>query len=214
MTDHHAVDGVLARAKPAEDLEFVGLEIGKRPRESGELMVGVTRGRGVAREVLSTGEDSRGVESGIKDPCLFDDLVGGCSITATTKGVVGLLVEGDVEDGAEIEIETENPKELSGQFAMAGDEFRIALVAELAGIRRLVAEEFQSGDAASFLVDRDDRFNVAEFPEAVGKCTELGGGLDVSSKEDESSRLDPPDEVLVGRVDLAAGNAEEQKLTG
>ena len=97
---------------------------------------------------------------------------------------------------------------------MAGDEFGIALVAELAGIRRLVAEEFQSGDATSFLVDRNDRFNVAEFPEAVGECTELGGGLDVSSKEDESSRLDPPDEVLIGRVDFGAGNAEEQKLTG
>jgi len=214
MTDHHAVDGVLAHAKPAEDLEFVSLEIGKRSRESGELMMGVTRGRGVAREVLSTGEDSRGAERGIKDPSLFDDLVGGRSVTASTKGVVGFLVEGDVEDGAEVEVETENPKELSGQFAMAGDELRIALVAELAGIRRLVAEEFQSGDAASFLVDRDDRFNVAEFPEAVGECSELGGGLNVSSKEDESSRLDPPDELLVGRVDLGAGNAEEQKLTG
>jgi hypothetical protein len=177
-------------------------------------MVGVACGRGVAREVLSTGEDSRGAESGIKDSRLLDDLVGSRSVTASTKGVVGFLVEGDIKDGAEVEVETENPKELSGQFAMAGDEFGIALVAELAGIRRLVAEEFQSGDAASFLVDRNDRFNVAEFPEAVGECTELGGGLDVSSKEDESSRLDPPDEVLIGRVDFGAGNAEEQKLTG
>ena len=126
-------------------------------------MVGIACGRGVAREVLSTGEDSRGAESGIKDSRLLDDLVGSRSVTASTKGVVGFLVEGDIKDGAEVEVETENPKELSGQFAMAGDEFGIALVAELAGIRRLVAEEFQSGDAASFLVDRNDRFNVAEF---------------------------------------------------
>ena len=111
-------------------------------------MVGVTCGRGVAREVLSTGEDSRGAERGIKDPRLLDDLVGGCSVTASTKGVVGFLVEGDIEDGAEVEVETENPQELSGQFAMAGDEFRVPLVSELAGIWRLVAEEFQSGDAS------------------------------------------------------------------
>ena len=100
MTDHHAVDGVLARAKPAEDLEFVGLEIGKRPREGGELMVGVACGRGVAREVLSTGEHSRGAERGIKYPGLLDDLVGGRSVTASTKGVVGFLVEGDIEAAA------------------------------------------------------------------------------------------------------------------
>ena len=68
-------------------------------------------------------------------------------------------------------------------------------------------EKLKAGNAAALLVDRDDRHDLAEFAEAVGEGTELGGALDVASEEDEAARLDPADEVGVGLVDFVAGDA-------
>jgi hypothetical protein len=89
---------------------------------------------------------------------------------------------------------------------VAGDEFQIPLVAELAGIRGLVPKELQAGDASPFLIDRDDRLDVAEFAESVGQGAKLGRCLDVATEEDEASRLDAPDEICIGLVNLVTGD--------
>ena len=177
-------------------------------------MVGVARRRGVARKVFSAGEDAGSAQRRVEDAGILHDLLGGRSIAPAPERIVRLFVEGDVEDGAEIEIETENPQELSGQFAVAGDEFRITLLAELSCVRRFVAKELEAGDTPPFLIDRDDWLDVAEFTESVCQSTQLDRGADVPAEEYESTGLYPADEVLVRRVDLGAGNAEEQKLTG
>ena len=96
---------------------------------------------------------------------------------------------------------------------MAGNEFKASLLAELAGIRGFVAEKLEAGDPAPFLIDGDDRFDLASFTQAVGEGAELGGGLDVPAEKDESPGLDASDEIGIGLVDLITGDAEEQKLT-
>ena len=97
---------------------------------------------------------------------------------------------------------------------MAGNEFKISLVPELAGIGRLVPEKLEPGDASSFLVDGDDWLDVAEFPESIRESSELVGGLDIASEQNESSGLNPADEVGVGIIDFHSRNTKEQKLTG
>lgn len=44
---------------------------------------------------------------------------------------------------------------------MAADEVDVVFLAELLGVGRFVADEFEAADASPFLVDGDDRFVVA-----------------------------------------------------
>jgi hypothetical protein len=92
------------------------------------------------------------------------------------------------------------------QLSVTGDEFQITLVAELAGVGGLVPEELEAGDASTLLVDRDDRLDVADITESVGQGAKLGRCLDVASEEDEASRLDAPDEIGIGLVNLVTGD--------
>jgi hypothetical protein len=154
------------------------------------------------------------LEGLVEDAGHGDDLIGCRAVAAAAEGVVGLIIEGNVEDRAEIEIEAEDPKELSGQLSMAGDEFEISLVAELAGVGRLVAEELETRYTASFLVDGDDRLDIAEFPETVCETTELIGCFYITAEEDESSRLNPAYEIGIGIINFHAWHTKEQKLTG
>lgn len=97
---------------------------------------------------------------------------------------------------------------------MAAYEFKIPAVAKLLGIGRFVADEFEAGDAAAFLVDGDDGFDIAEAAEVVDKLSELVGGLDVSAEENESSGLDVAKELGCCGIEFGAGNADEDELTG
>ncbi len=173
----------------------------------------ITGSRGVSGEVLAAGEDAGRLESLVEDPCHGDDLIGRRAIAAAAEGVVGLIIEGNVEDRAEVEIETEDPQKLSCNLPMTGDELEISLVAELAGVGRLVAEKLETRNPSTLLVDGDDRLDIAEFPEAVGETTKLIGRLDIAAKENKSSWLNPADEVGIGIIDFHAGHTKEQKLT-
>jgi hypothetical protein len=97
---------------------------------------------------------------------------------------------------------------------MAGNEFKISLVPELAGIGRFVPQELEPGDTASLLVDGDDWLDVAEFPKSIRESAELFRRLDIAAKQDKPSRLNPTDKVCIGIIDFDPRNTEEQKLTG
>ena len=50
---------------------------------------------------------------------------------------------------------------------MATDESEVATVAELLGVRRFVADQLEARNAATFLIDGDDRFRLAEIAKIV-----------------------------------------------
>jgi hypothetical protein len=97
---------------------------------------------------------------------------------------------------------------------MAANQIQIPAVAELLGVGRLVADEFEAGHAASLLVDRDDWFHAAQIAEVVDELAELLGRLDVSAEKDEPSGLDLTEEAGGFGIEFRAGNTNEKKLTG
>ena len=96
---------------------------------------------------------------------------------------------------------------------MAAYEIKVAAVSELLGIRRFVANEFEARDAAAFLIDRDNGFDIAEAPKVVDELAELMRGLDVSAEENESSGLDLAKEIGCCGIEFCAGDADEDELT-
>ena len=201
MSDHHAVDGIVSRGcKFSEDLEFMRFKFGQRPGECGEFMVGIARCRGVAGEVLAAGEDSGGLHRAVKDAGHFNDLIRSGAVAPPAKGVIRLVIKGDVEHGTEVEIKSEKPEQFPGERAMPCDQDRISFLTQLSGIGRFIAQKFEPGDPSSFLVDGDDRLDGAEFAELIGEPAELCGCLNIAAKENESPRLNPADEIGIFRI--------------
>ena len=119
-----------------------------------------------------------------------DDLFDGLAVAATPQRIIGFIVEGNVEHRTEIEIEPEDAQQLAGNFPVAPNECNIVPVAQLLRIRRLVPDQPQARDAASFLVDRDDRLDFAEIAQIIDQLPELPRALNVAAKKNESARLD------------------------
>jgi nicotinate-nucleotide adenylyltransferase len=164
--------------------------------------------------VFSAAEDASGPQPVIERGGFFDDLGDIASIATPTQGIVGFVVKGNVEHRAEIEIEPEDAKDATGDVAVATNESEIPAVAELLGIGRLITDEFEARDAAAFLVDRNDRFDIAETSEVVDELAELMRRLDVSAEENKSSGLDVSKEIGACGIEFGAGDADEDELTG
>jgi hypothetical protein len=200
-------------SKLSENLELVSLKLSSWSWQGGEFVMRIAYCGGVARKMLTAGEDACGLQGAVEDTRHLNDLICGSAVAATAQGIIRLIVKGNVEYWAEVEIESEESQQFSGEFTMSGDEREIPPVTKLAGIRRLIAEKLQSGNAPPFLINRDDRLNLADCTELIGKVAKLGGGLDISSKKNESSGLYSSDEICIVIVNFDSRDAEEQELT-
>src|SRR5260370_12252281 len=89
------------------------------------------------------------------------------SVTATAQRIVGIIVERNVEHRTEIEIESENAQQPSGDVAVPVDKIDIALVAQLLRVRRFVSNQAQSRYATAFLIDAGDHFRPAQIANGV-----------------------------------------------
>jgi hypothetical protein len=165
-----------------EDGEFVGLHEFAGALDAGEFVVGIESGTGVAGKVFAAAQHSGGAEGVVECGGFLVDFGGGAAIAAAPQGIVGFVVEGNVEHGAEVEIESENPEDASCEIAVALDEIEVAFVAKLLGVWRLAAEELEAGDAAAFLVDGDDGLGVAEVAKVIDELAELDGGFDIATE--------------------------------
>ena len=94
---------------------------------------------------------------------------------------------------------------------MAANEVEVSAVAELLGVRWFVTDQLKSGNAAPFLIDRDDRFHLTEITKIVDELAELRGGLNVASEENEAARLDLAEEAGGFGIEFGAGDADEQR---
>jgi hypothetical protein len=140
---------------------------------------------------------------------LFD----GSAVTAAAQGVVSFVIKGNVEDRAEIEVESENAQELSGDFTMSSDECNIVLISQLLGIGWFTSDQSQSGDASSFLIDRDDRLHFAQVAEIIDQFTKPGRTLDVTAEKNIPTRLDPSEQASCFGVKLDTGDSSKDQLT-
>ena len=187
VSDHH---GIHAVAEGSEDVEFVGFEVFFGQIDHGEFMVRIERCAGISGEVFAAGEDPLVAQCVVEEAGIADDLCRGVPVAASAEGVIGLIVEGDVEDGAEVEVESEDPQEFAGDGSVLLDQGGVITVSELIGVWRFVADEFEARDASSFLIDGDDGGCAAEVFEIVDEFSQLGWRLDIASEEDEAAGLD------------------------
>src|SRR5438552_549386 len=90
-----------------------------------------------------------------------DDLLNRFSITTATQRIVCVVIERNVEHRAQIEVESEESQQSTGDVAVPPNEIDIVLVAQLLGIGRLVADQTQARDATAFLADADNGLDLA-----------------------------------------------------
>jgi hypothetical protein len=112
-----------------------------------------------------------------------------------------------------IEVEPEEPEQATGDLAMSPNERNVVALPQLLRVRRFVPDEAEARHAAAFLVDRDDRLDVAEVAEVVDQLPELCGTRDIAPEEDVAAGLHATEQRSRLRIELGAGDAGEQKLT-
>ncbi len=103
-------------------------------------------------------------------------------------------------------------EQLAGEFAVLFDELRVTFIPKGLGIGGLLADETESGDAAAFLIDGDERLNVGEVAQVVDEFAELLWGDDVSAKEDEATGLEFFETGGGIGVEFGARDAGEEEL--
>lgn len=198
----------------AEDGEFVSFHEVLGTLDAGEFMVGVESRRGVAGKVFSATENAGGAKAIIEGAGFLNHLGHIAAIASAPERVVSFIIEGNIEHGTEVEVESEQAEDASGDVSVATYESEVPAVAELLGVGGLVADELESGNSPAFLIDGDDRFHLTEIAEVVDELAELRGGLNIASEENEAAGLDLAEEAGGFGIEFGAGDADEQELTG
>src|SRR3954451_19529170 len=103
MTDHHAVN---ARRELAKNLELVRVQLRPIARNQWQIMMGVHRRSGVAGKMFSTTCDPLSAQRVVESAGQPDDFRDVATVTTPTQRIICLVVEGNVENRAKIEIES------------------------------------------------------------------------------------------------------------
>ena len=209
VADHH---GIELGKQGAEGEHLFGEEFLFGAADHGEKLVRVDVGGAVGGEVLAAAEDALFAEGAVEEAGVGDDFLGVAAIAAAFEGIIGLVVVGNIEHRAEVEIEAEQAQEFAGEAAVLGDEGGIAFFAKGLGVRGFVADEAKAGDAAALLVDGDEGFDGGKVAQVVDEFAELVGGDDVAAEEDEAAGLEGLEAARGVEVQFGAWNAGEEKL--
>jgi hypothetical protein len=129
--------------------------------------MGVDLSEGITGEMFSAAKDAGFAEGMIKDGGFVDDFFRSGAVAAALEGIIGIVVEGDVEDGTKVEVKAEEPEEFSGEGPVFLNELEIIFIAELLGVGGFVADFAEAGDAAALLIDGDDGLDFGEIAEVV-----------------------------------------------
>jgi len=176
--------------------------------------MGIQSGACVAGEVFAAAHHAGRAQAAIEGAGKRDDLCGTASIASAAERVVGLVVEGNVEHRAQIEIESEESEQASGDEAVLRNEGRIALVPELLCVGRFVSDEPEPRNAPPFLVDRDDWLDRAGIAQIVDQFSELGGRFDIAAEQNKSPGLESADQGGKFGIESFARNSKQQGLAG
>ena len=144
MTNHHAIDNmVLCRSrivarKSAEDCEFFAIQLFAGPIDFRQTVMGIDHRSRITGEMFPAAGHARSSQCVVKRSRVPDYLLDRFSITATTQGIVRVVIKGNIEHGTEIEIETEQSQQIPGDVAVLANQPRCLLcraIAERSAVR-------------------------------------------------------------------------------
>lgn len=166
----------------------------------------------VARKVFGAGKDAFAPHRAIEHPRIRHHFLRITSVAAALERIVGRVVIGDVEHGAEIQIETEEPENLSREFAVRFDELGVSFVTKGLRIRRLFTDEAQAGNTPPFLVNGDEGLDLRDVSEVIDQLSQLLGRLDIPTKKNVAAGLQFFQASGCFRVEFETGDAGEEQL--
>src|SRR6266403_1580328 len=167
VTNHHAIDNAVLRRsrivarKGAEDCEFLAIQLFARPIDFRQTVMGIDHCSRVPGEMFPAAGDARSTQRVVKRRRVPDYLLDRFSVTATTQGIVRVVIKRNIEHGTEIEIETEQSQQISGDVGMLANQLDVSFVAQLLSARRFVSNQAQPRHSATFLIDSNDRLDKA-----------------------------------------------------
>ena len=134
-------------------------------------------------------------------------------VAPAVQRILGVIVEGNVEHWAKIEIEPEKPEQASGDVTMSPDQIEIVLIAQLLRVWWFVSDAPQSRNAPAFLIDRNDRLDVAQIAQIVDELSELRRTPEIASEENVRPGLHAPKQTSCFRIEFLSGNTRHYQLT-
>ena len=162
--------------------------------------------------MFSAGEDTRAAKTVVECPRLGDDLRHIPAVAAPAQRVVSLVVVGDVEHRAEIEVEPEHPQQAASDVAVLPDQIQVIAIPQLLGVWRLVADELQPRDPPAFLVDCDDRLDVGNVAQIIDQLPQLRRFPDVSAEKNIPAGLDFLEKACRFGIEFRSRHADEDEL--
>src|SRR5437899_1390750 len=105
VTNHHAIDNmVLCRSrivarKSAEDCELLAIQLFASPIDFRQTMMGINHGSRVTGEMFPAAGYARSPQCVVKRSRVPDYLFDRFSVTATTQGIVRVVIKGNIEYG-------------------------------------------------------------------------------------------------------------------
>jgi len=135
------------------------------------------------------------------------------SVAPAAQRIFGVIIERNVEHRTKIEIESKKSEQTSGDIAVAPDQIDIVFIAHLLRIRRFVSDAPQSRDASAFLIDCDDRLDVAQVAQIVDEPSELRRALKIAAEENVCPGLHAPKQMGRFSIEFFPGNTRHYQLT-
>src|ERR1700693_6284048 len=149
----------------------------------------------------------------VKRSCIAHNLLDRFAVTTAAQRIVRVVVEGNIQHGTKIEIESENTQQATRDVAVSPNKIEIVLVAQLLRVRRFAADQSQTRNAAAFLIDGDDRLDLAEITQIIDQLSQLRSALAVAPEKNETHWLDASKHFRACGIKLLARNAAQNELT-
>src|SRR5437763_10469049 len=135
MTNHHAIDNIVLGSsrtvayKSAEDCEFFAIQLFTGTIDFRQTMMGIDDGSRIAGEMFPAACYPRNTQRAIEHSRVPDYLLDRFSVTATTQGIVRLVIKRNVEHGTEHEIEIKQSQQVPGNLAVFANQLDVSFVA-------------------------------------------------------------------------------------
>src|ERR1041384_5083594 len=96
---------------------------------------------------------------------------------------------------------------------MPANQIEIIPVAELLSIRWFAANQAQTRDPATLLIDRNDWLDIAEIAQIINQFSQLRGRRDIATKQNESAGLDAPEQFCCLKIEFFTRDTGHDQLT-
>src|SRR4030095_9097945 len=140
VTNHHAIDNMALRSfraavrKSTEDCELFAIQLFTGTIDFRQTMMGIDDCRRITGEMGPAAGYPRVTQRAVERSRVPDYLLDRFSVTATTQGIVRVVIKRNIEHGTEIEIETEQSQQVPGNLAVFANQLDVSLVASLLGL--------------------------------------------------------------------------------